>query len=227
LSNNVSHAPGAEDADGPPARTRTSRIGRKGFDPAVRDTVIAAARRAMETKGIDGVKARFIANEAGISVGSVYNLFGDLDGLIRIVNGQTYDELLALERSALEAARTEGASATGQMLALAAAYLDFVKNHQARWLATLAFNRAQNAPPPTWYLRKEQALLGVIEDAIGGFSGLHNEETRHLCARALWASVHGIVTMAVADGFLIRPVEDVWDQIRIIVEAVAKSFNGD
>ncbi len=227
MADHVMPAAGTGDSDRPPARTRAPRTGRKGFDPAVRETVIAAARRAMETKGIDAIKARYIANEAGISVGSVYNLFGDLDGLIRIVNGETYDELLALERSALKTARKQGASAPEQMLALAAAYLDFVKSHQARWLATLAFNRAQSAAPPKWYLQKEQALLGVIEDAIGGFSGLHDEQTRHLCARALWASVHGIVTMAVADGFLIRPVEDVWDQIRIIVEAVAKSFDGD
>jgi len=197
------------------------KTGRKGLDDAVRDKVVAAARRAMEKGGIDTVKARFIANEAGISVGSIYNLFDDLDELIRIVNGETYDALLACERDGLAAAREAGETPSDQMLALARAYLEFVVEHQAIWMATLAFNRSRKTAPPKWYLAKEEALFQVIEDAIADFPGVHDLETRYLSARALWASVHGIVTIAVADGFLMQPVDDVWRQIKIIVEAVA------
>jgi len=64
---------------------------RKRFEPEIREHVIKAATRAIESKGLDGIKARPIAQRAGISVGSIYNLFGDLDELTRIVNGRTYD----------------------------------------------------------------------------------------------------------------------------------------
>lgn len=200
------------------------RAGRKGFDPDVRDRVISAAREAMETQGLDGVKARPIAQQAGISVGSIYNLFGDLDDLIRIVNGQTYDELFAIETSALEAARDAGRSPREQMLALAEAYLEFVAGHQTRWLATLAFNRSQTEAPPRWYLEKELSLFRIIEDALVSFPGAKDPNRRRLHARALWASIHGIVTIAVADGFLMQPIEDVWEQIKIVVNAVAASL---
>ena len=76
--------------------------GRKGFDPQIREHVIKAATRAIEAKGLEGLKARPIAQRAGISVGSIYNLFGDLDELTRIINGRTYDALYEIERSALE-----------------------------------------------------------------------------------------------------------------------------
>lgn len=216
----------------PPAAYERERIGeaprrgpgRRGFDPEVRERVIAAAQSFMDEKGLDAVKARAIARETGIAVGSVYNLFGDLDELVRIVNGRTYDELYAIETAALEAARAVGEDPRRQMLALARAYLEFVAARQRRWQATLAFNRAQTAPPPRWYMEKELALFRIIEDAIAAFPGARDPARRRLTARALWASIHGIVTIAVADGFLMQPIDDVWEEIRIIVNAVAASL---
>lgn len=199
-------------------------VGRRGFDPEVREAVIAAAAKALESKGLEGAKARLIAQRAGISVGSIYNLFGDLDDLIRIVNGRTYDELHAIETSALEEARAAGLSPREHMLALAKAYLEFVESQQVRWLAVLAFNRGQTDTPPRWYLEKELALFRIIEDAISAFPKAENTNVRRLNARALWASIHGIVTIAVADGFLMQPIDEVWEQIKIIVNAVAASL---
>ncbi len=218
---------GAPDAVGGAQIPEGKTAGRRGFDPAVRETVIRAAAAAMETGGLEAVKARPIAKAAGISVGSIYNLFGDLDDLVRAVNGRTYDELYAAEMGALDAARAEGVSPTDQLLALAHAYLDFVKARQTRWTATLAFNRGAAAPPPRWYMEKELALFRIIEDALRPFPGAADANRRRLCAHALWASIHGIVTIAVADGFLMQPIDDVWEQIRIIVCAVATSIGGD
>ena len=110
------------------------------------------------------------------------------------------------------------------MLALAARYLDYVETHQTRWLAVLAFNRSQTVSPPTWYLEKEIALFKVIEDALEAFPKAKDNRVRHNNSRALWASVHGIVTIAVADGFLMQPIKAVWEQIQIIVNAVAASL---
>lgn len=199
-------------------------VGRKRFDPEIREHVIKAATRAIESKGLDGIKARPIALRAGISVGSIYNLFGDLDELTRIVNSRTYDALYAIESEALETARRAGKPPRAQLLDLAAAYLEFVESHQAIWLAALAFNRGQTELPPQWYLDKEQALFQIIEDALAPFRGAQDIEARKNNARALWASIHGIVTVAVADGFLMQPIANVWTQIQIIVNAVAQSL---
>ena len=107
------------------------------------------------------------------------------------------------------------------MMDLAAAYLEFVETHQSSWLAALSFNRNQTGSAPQWYLDKEQALFKIIEDAIATFPGAQDIEVRKNYARALWASIHGIVTVAVADGFLMQPIANVWAQIQIIVNAVA------
>ena len=201
--------------------------GRKKFAPNVREKVILAATQTIEAGGLEGLKARAVARRSGISVGSIYNLFGGLDELIRIVNGRTYDDLYKVTVEALESSRGAGQSPRAQMSALAAAYLGFVETHQACWQAVLAFNRARQEPPPLWYLQKELALLSVIEDSIAPFPGAADAGTRQLIARALWASIHGIVTIAVADGFHMQPLGTVKEQIQIIVNAVAMSLEAD
>ena len=207
--------------DDMPTKNASKSVGRKRFEPEIREHVIKAATRAIESKGLEGLKARPIAQRAGISVGSIYNLFGDLEALTRIVNGRTYDALYNIERRVLEDARRDGKSSRAQMMDLAAAYLEFVETHQSSWLAALSFNRNQTGPAPQWYLDKEQALFKIIEDAIATFPGAKDIEVRKNYARALWASIHGIVTVAVADGFLMQPIANVWAQIQIIVNAVA------
>ena len=208
----------------PKPGSKPEKVKRRKMGADKRALVIDAAVRAMNTKGLDGIHASTLAARAGISVGSIYNLFEDLDELIRIVNAQTYDELYSEVSDALETSRKAGETPRDQMLALAERYLDYVETHQTRWLAVLAFNRSQTEPPPNWYLEKELALFQVIEDAIVAFPGASDSQIRHNNARALWASVHGIVTIAVADGFMMQRIEAVWEQIQIIVNAVAASL---
>lgn len=207
-----------------PSHPSQKPSGRKGFAPDVREAVIVATLKALDSKGLAGLKARAIAQEAGISVGSIYNLFGDLDELARIANGRIYDELYAIEMGALKAARAEGWPPLEQMLALAAAYLDFVKHNQNRWLAVLAFNRGRSEPPPRWYLEKELSLFQIIHDAISTLPAAEDPRAQRLHARALWASIHGIATLAVADGFLMQPIDEVWEQMKIVVTSVARSL---
>ncbi len=68
---------------------------------------------------------------------------------------------------------------------------------------------------------KELALLRVIEDAISDFELTKDEAFRHNTARALWASIHGIVTIAIADGFLMQSVDKVKQQFEVIINSVS------
>jgi len=143
------------------------------------------------------VKARSVAAQVGISVGSIYNLFGDLEHLIRLTNARTYDSLYEIVSAALNSSRQAGKNLQGELMDLAIAYLGFVESHQRAWHAVLAFNRAQT-----------------------DFELTRDEEFRHNTARALWASIHGIVTIAVADGFLMQPIEKVKQQIEVVVVSI-------
>ena len=54
---------------------------------------LGAARDIAEAEGLRGLTARRIAAEIGYSVGTLYNVFVNLDDLIIHLNGSTLDQL--------------------------------------------------------------------------------------------------------------------------------------
>jgi AcrR family transcriptional regulator len=188
----------------------------------LRLSALAEARALMIEGGPDQVKARILASRLGVSVGSVYNLFGDLDELIFHVGAGVYDELIA----AIDAATSTltDADAPGRMMVLAKAYLDFVHAHQPLWASVLAFNRRGKSRVPAWYRAKERDLFQLARHAMTGFERDISEEERDLAARALWAAIHGIVTISVGRDGMVATRQDVHNQIELIISSVAENF---
>ena len=189
-------------------------------DPdALRARALDIARSLLIEDGPRGVKAREVASRLGVSVGTVYNLFGDLEGLSRSLNVQVYDELYAAVTGGL--AECDSPDVRERMLSLARAYLRYVADHAELWEGVLASNRRARHAPPAWYREKEVALLGVIKDVIGALPGAREAQSRDLAARALWSAVHGITTISVGRGGLIVPESEVQTQLDLVVGAVA------
>ena len=63
---------------------------------AVREALIKSTLALMQEGGLAAVKARTVADQAGVSVGTVYNLFGNVDQLILAANLKIYEDLGAL-----------------------------------------------------------------------------------------------------------------------------------
>ncbi|WP_377886621.1 TetR/AcrR family transcriptional regulator [Algimonas porphyrae] len=204
-------------------KRQTGVRGRKAPD-GTRERVIALTRDLMAADGLSSVKARPIAASAGVSVGTLYNMFGHLDDLVRLANGQTYDDLFAHQQGALDRARKAMQTPRRQLYTLAHAYLEWVGDHHTLWSATLAFNQDRMDSAPSWYRQKERALLAIIEQALEDFPIRFDGDRRLHTARALWASIHGIVSMAMGTRTLLLPVEDIEVQIEIVVDAVARTL---
>jgi AcrR family transcriptional regulator len=183
------------------------------------ERVLAVAERLIEAGGAQNLKARTLADEAGIAVGSVYNLFGDLDGLHRSVNIRLLDRLGAAGAAAMaELSERKVTDPRARLLALARAYLRFVAHHPGRWAALLAFNRrgAGQAAADGYEARLDQlfAIIGsVLSDSRFGL----DERRRLVTARTLWSSVHGIVTSGYASSGP-RQGEAIWEQIELLVD---------
>ena len=60
-----------------------------------REKLIAAAKTAIDTQGLGGLRARDLAAEIGCSVGGIYNLVADLDELVLRVGQGTMADLNA------------------------------------------------------------------------------------------------------------------------------------
>ena len=199
---------------------------RSAGDPTeLRAQALEEARDLMRAGGPEKVKARVLALRLGVSVGTIYNLFGSLDELFLALNAEVYDALYeTVSEARREAVRAKG-DTTDQMLALARAYLHFVAENAEIWSGVLTYNRAARDAPPAWYRRKELALLSVITETIDALPGARGAGQRDIATRALWAAVHGIVTISVARGGLLAPEEEVAEQLELVVRSVARTLS--
>lgn len=174
---------------------------------AVREALIKSTLALMQEGGLAAVKARTVADQAGVSVGTVYNLFGNVDQLILAANLKIYEDLGALGAKrmvAIEAdlqkriksgrlADTARERLHARLLGLAETYVDFISANANRWSALLAFNRTRAVGESQDNLQHLNALIDILGDVLKEAPRWRTPAERRLAGRALWSAVHGIV----------------------------------
>lgn len=161
-----------------------------------RDRQRVKLREVAETviggEGLAAAQARRISRDAGCSVGTLYNIYGDIDGLILAANQTTLHDLAAVLKQ--EAAQAQGRDLEGRLMALAQGYLAFASANTLRWRAVFEHHLSDDYPTPASYLEDRSHLLELIERELA--SDIPDPHERGAAARALFASVHGIVLLA-------------------------------
>ncbi len=194
----------------------------------VRERALEIAARLMAAEGSEGLKARAVAKEAGVSVGTLYNIFGDLDDLQRLVNMRLLGELGRHSEAAMRDMRARGVTGVRERLVgLARAYFDFVRAHATQWQALLAFNnRIPLADQPDWYAARFDLLFEIIEEVLRDTPLDANRTQRDVAARAIWASVHGIVTTGYArrGRMTNEGAEEIWRQIDLLLSVFVRGL---
>ena len=183
--------------------------------------LLQAAEVVLATEGLAALQARRIAQDAACSVGTLYNIFGDIHGLILAANERTLHDLGRVLTAAGQ--RTAHAALEVRLMALAAAYLDFATANQLRWRAVFEHRLPDEREVPQTYLDDRRWLLAMIESQLeGSIAGL---QARSDAAHALFSAVHGIVLLSL-DAKL-GPFEPATceRQIRFIVAHVVQSLS--
>ncbi|MEO1470759.1 MAG: TetR/AcrR family transcriptional regulator [Pseudomonadota bacterium] len=151
----------------------------------LRETALDRAEAVLAAEGLGALTARRVAADSGVSVGTLYNLFGHLDGLIRALNRRTMARLRARLAAALEDAAD--APVDARLAALAHAYLDFALAHPEPWDAL--FRHRMDTPPETEREDEVAAMGDLLARAAG--PGVAED-----VLMALWAATHGVVELA-------------------------------
>ena len=162
------------------------------FRTKLRHDVLEIGRRIIEDEGQQAVQARRIAKQAGCAVGSIYNVFEDLDALIIALNMQTLADLGIALQDAFEKTRT--AATYDRLLALADAYFDFAASNQNIWRAIFEHQLPEGRLAPPEYRQDQDKLFALVEACLT--DAIENDVQRRNGARALFASVHGIVSLS-------------------------------
>ncbi|HUS97804.1 MAG TPA: TetR/AcrR family transcriptional regulator, partial [Hyphomicrobiaceae bacterium] len=118
---------------------------------------IAIARRILEAEGLSALQARRVAKEAGCSVGTIYNLYSNLDDLIVVANAGTLENL-GVELGSTLAAH-ESVDFEGRMVALGLSYLSFAVQNEKAWRAVFEHHLDADQSVPDWYRDRQSDLF--------------------------------------------------------------------
>lgn len=106
----------------PPGSSPTLQEARR---KAYRQVILEAAEAVFAEYGFDGAKIRHIADRAGVSVGTIYGVFGSKSELFSVVLTRRLPELLDLSRAAAVTAK----SALESLLEGIDAYISYLLAH--------------------------------------------------------------------------------------------------
>ena len=176
-------------------RGANTRMGRRSIHTPeeLRELIIEAATEILEHDGLEGLSAREIAKRINYSPGTLYNVFENLDDLLLTI------EARLLDRLAERLARTDTSGTPQQRLQrLAQAYVAFTQEQPKLWNLLSQHRMPAGRDVPGWYQAKLECLLVPLEDALTPLLDDANGARRR-AARTLWASVHGVTSLATTD----------------------------
>ena len=185
----------------------------------LRESLVAAATRIIIARGYQALKARELAAEVGCSVGSIYNVFPDIDALILSVKARALDALESDVVRELGPFVAEGQqAAAARFQALGRVYLDFAAANWRLWSSVFE-HRASDSEALQTYMARLDAILTNIEQPLGALlPALAPEERRHL-ARTLFGAVHGVVSLGLDGKLGPVDVEALHAQVQLLLGA--------
>ncbi|MEW9922357.1 TetR/AcrR family transcriptional regulator [Marimonas sp. MJW-29] len=154
----------------------------------IRERALPLAERIVLDEGMAALNARRLARDLGVSVGSLYNAFGDLPAVVRAVIDRSSQMLADRLHDAVAAAKPEPRA---RVMALGVAYLEFAIAEPRRWW--LLFEYRNTVSPDR---KVEEFQIGLLDMLIEAGGGDPRSESSKQFFLLLWASVHGLVSLA-------------------------------
>ncbi len=174
--------------------------------------IVEIARGIISAKGLRSLKVRDVAEAAGCSVGSVYNEFGDFDGVILTVNRETVQALTRQLRG------VPAEDPVRQLYGLAATYLDFFAVH-ANLLRSLFEHRMEDDRPyPDDILQMVMDAFALMHPPLVRLLPDADDVKIALLSRTLFSAVHGIISLGLEERMVAVPPQLLRQQIEQFVD---------
>jgi AcrR family transcriptional regulator len=159
---------------------------------ALREELLSACVRLIETDGIGAVSLRRVAREAGVSPAAPYHHFPDRAALLAAISVRGFEQLADRLRAALG----DQPEPRAAVVSLARAYLAFARERKGYF--QLMFRPELSRPEKHPDARTAgDAAFAVLADVVAGLDSPDPEAL----AVSLWAFVHGLAALAL-DGQL-------------------------
>lgn len=169
-----------------------------------RQRIRGAAAEVYRDDGLMGVTVRAVSQRAGVSTGTLYSYFANLEELLQSL----WIEPLAEVNRQLEAIADEHPDPVARIRALLEAYVDFALAQPEVFRGAILFVRPASAPQPVPEPPAELPFYRLLRRAIeeGEAAGRVDATDADLAAQMLWAGVHGALALPVnIDRYAVRP----------------------
>ena len=183
---------------------------------------VTEGRRLLAEVGVTRFSAREVAKKVGYSIGTLYNVFGSLDGLMLAMNART----LTLWAEHLRARLAE-AGEGDRLAALVRGYFEFAADHPKAWVAIFENQMVDAGPAPEWYQAHVAEIMGIVVDEVARVLPAASPAAVLSLTRSLVATVHGhcIFTLYRAFDMLgeTAPIDVAMERVREAVAAAGRS----
>ncbi|MEU4342007.1 TetR/AcrR family transcriptional regulator [Nocardia sp. NPDC023852] len=159
---------------------------------ALRDALLAACLRLIETEGLAAVSLRRVAREAGVSTGAPYHHFPDRAALLATLSTQGF-QLLGAQ---LTAARAGAETPMSALTALARSYVRFSREQPAYFRLMFRPELSQPDKHPD-AMAAGDAAFAVLADAIAECvrNGALPADKADALAVMFWGLGHGLASL--------------------------------
>ncbi len=186
----------------------------------LRELLVSEGHALLAERGFAQFSAREAARRAGYSVGTIYNVFGSLDGFLIAINSRTFGHWAQALETALEGV---AAVDTARLEALVMAYFAFAEANRNLWMAIYdhRIDRAIDIPAQDGAAR--EALTGIVDREVRAWFGadIDDAQLRPL-VRSLIATVHGHCALWLSGSYaLLNEHEPARQALARVLEALA------
>ena len=178
-------------------------------------SLIAAAEQLIAEQGWQSVKARAVAEIAGCALGAIYTAYPDLDALIMDVKSDILD---GIEARMSDVERRSASAPLERLQALAFTYLDYAIAEDRRWKTLFEHHLPEGAELPEWYLPKLAMLFSHVDAPLAQATPHLLQAERTQLSHALFASVHGIITLGLQGRLGANSHAAIREQITLLLE---------
>lgn len=182
----------------------------------LRALLIAKGHALMAEVGYGRFSGREVAKRAGYTVGTIYNVFGSLEGLLAAINTQTF---------LLWSQHLEHELATGgddRIASLVRGYFAFALDHPLIWSAIYEHRLPEGKGLSESDLAGRAKLTLIVESEVAAALPETTELDVSRYARSLIATVHGHCSYVVSGSFALLdekdPVGSALDRVRESLE---------
>ena len=161
----------------------------------IRRNIRQAAAKIYAEQGVKSITARAVANEAGVSVGTIYSYFDGLSGLLQSL---WREPMRRLVRQMVEAADAIE-SPRERLKKLLTMYVEFSRVQESVFRSAFLFVRPESVPAPEQIALKEDRFFQLFANTIrdGQKQGQFRSGNANKLTQTVLSAVHGSLALPI------------------------------